>query len=41
MRFAVVGDDGRQVGILEMDELVRALVPTGASESGMRARATA
>ncbi|RDC71835.1 ATP-binding cassette domain-containing protein [Rhodovulum sp. 12E13] len=41
LRYAVTDDEGRQVGILEMEELVRALVPTGASESGMRARASA
>ncbi len=40
LRYAVV-DEGRIVGVLEMKELVRALVPTGASESGMRARASA
>jgi glycine betaine/proline transport system ATP-binding protein len=41
LRYAVIDDEGRQVGLLEMEELVRALVPTGASESGMRARASA
>ena len=40
-RYAVIGDDGRQVGLLEMDDLVRALVPTGLSQSGLRARASA
>ena len=40
-RYAVKDDEGRQVGILEMDELVRALVPSGLSESGERARASA
>jgi glycine betaine/proline transport system ATP-binding protein len=41
LRYAVIDDEGRQVGVLEMDELVRALVPTGASEGGMRTRASA
>jgi glycine betaine/proline transport system ATP-binding protein len=31
--------DGRQVGVLDMQDLVRALVPTSAAEDGMRARA--
>ncbi|TCM87082.1 quaternary amine ABC transporter ATP-binding protein [Rhodovulum steppense] len=32
--------DGRQVGILSVKDLVRALVPTGAAENGIRARAS-
>lgn len=31
--------DGSQVGVLDMQELVRALVPTSAADDGMRARA--
>ncbi|MFB9151014.1 ATP-binding cassette domain-containing protein [Roseovarius ramblicola] len=31
--------DGRQVGVLDMQNLVRALVPTSAADDGMRARA--
>src|SRR6056297_1558834 len=31
--------DGRQVGVLNMQDLVRALVPTSAADDGMRARA--
>jgi len=31
--------DGQQVGALEMQKLVRALVPTGAAEGGIRDRA--
>ncbi|NBC95433.1 MAG: betaine/proline/choline family ABC transporter ATP-binding protein [Deinococcus-Thermus bacterium] len=36
----VVKDEGQQVGVLHMEDLVRALVPTGASESGIRAQAS-
>ena len=31
--------DGKQVGVLDMQHLVQALVPTSASEEGMRAQA--
>ncbi len=31
--------EGRQVGVLDMQDLVRALVPTSAADDGMRARA--
>jgi len=31
--------DGKQVGVLDMKDLVRALVPTSAADDGMRARA--
>jgi glycine betaine/proline transport system ATP-binding protein len=41
LRYAVRDDNGRQVGILDMKELVRALVPTGLSDSGEKARASA
>ena len=34
-----VMQDGKQVGVLDMKHLVRALVPTSASEEGMRAQA--
>ncbi|WP_273520865.1 quaternary amine ABC transporter ATP-binding protein [Rhodosalinus sediminis] len=37
----VVMQEGRQIGVLDMDDLMRALVPTGASESGLRTRASA
>ena len=38
-RFRVV-KDGQQVGVLHMEDLVRALVPTGASQDGLRAKAS-
>ena len=34
-----VMQDGTQVGVLDMKHLVRALVPTSASDEGMRAQA--
>ena len=37
----VVMQEGRQIGVLDMDDLMRALVPTGASDSGLRTRASA
>ncbi|MDF0600602.1 betaine/proline/choline family ABC transporter ATP-binding protein [Psychromarinibacter sp. C21-152] len=37
----VVRDQGRQIGVLDMQDLMRALVPTSASEGGMRHRASA
>jgi glycine betaine/proline transport system ATP-binding protein len=37
----IVTKDGRQVGVLDMAELVRALVPTSASSGGIRAHAGA
>jgi glycine betaine/proline transport system ATP-binding protein len=39
-RFRVTRE-GRQVGVLEMEDLVRALVPSRAAEHGMRTRASA
>jgi len=38
LRYRVMRD-GKQVGVLDMQKLVRALVPTSASEDGMRAQA--
>jgi len=31
--------DGQPVGVLDMQDLVRALVPTSAADDGLRARA--
>jgi len=38
MRYRVIRE-GQQVGVLDMQDLVRALVPTSAADDGMRARA--
>jgi len=38
VRYRVMRE-GRQVGVLDMQDLVRALVPTSAADDGMRARA--
>jgi glycine betaine/proline transport system ATP-binding protein len=37
----VVQQDGRKLGVLDMNDVMRALVPTGASEHGLRSRASA